>query len=130
MGVDLGVVPGSALKFTGLRGGLGRIKTWADEIDDTAEGEVVANDLRKLLRMGLGVVSARAEIGDREANSFYAEARAGAEPQGFCHLVGRLRGKPQSREKLRQPANGNVWTSLAPSPPDFMPPRMLMKRRL
>jgi hypothetical protein len=59
---------------------LSRIEAWTDEIEDAAEGEVIANDLRKLGGMSFGIVVARTEVSDGEANFFYAEARAGAEP--------------------------------------------------
>jgi hypothetical protein len=63
-----------------LGGGRGGIKAGTDEIEDAAEGEVVANDLRELGGVSFGIIVARTEVGDGEANFFYAEARAGAEP--------------------------------------------------
>ena len=78
--VDLGVGPRGALEFAWLRGSLGGIETRADEIEDAAEREIVADDLGELLRMDFGVVRARAEVGYSEADFIDAEARACAEP--------------------------------------------------
>ena len=80
MGIDLGIGPGGVLEFGGLRGRLSGVKARADEIEDAAEGEVIAHDLGELLRVGFCVVSARAEVGHRQANLFNAEAGACAEP--------------------------------------------------
>jgi hypothetical protein len=84
--VDLGVGPRGALEFAGLRWGLGWIETRADEIEDSAEGEIVADDLREFLGVGFGIVGARAKVGYREADFVYAEAGACAEPSFLALL--------------------------------------------
>jgi hypothetical protein len=78
--LDLWVGPGCVLEFGGLGGRLRGIETGADEIEDAAEGEVVANDLGELLGMNLRVVSAGGEIGYCEADFIDAEAGADAKP--------------------------------------------------
>ena len=84
--VDLGVGPRGALEFAWLRGRLGWIETRADEIEDSAEGEVIADDLRELLGMNLGVVSAWPEVGYSQADFIDAKTCACAEPGLFALL--------------------------------------------
>ena len=86
VGVDLGIGPGGALQFAGLRGGLGRIETWADEIEDSTEGEVVADDLGELLGMNFRIVSAWPEIGYCQADFIDPKACASAKPSLFALL--------------------------------------------
>src|SRR5712675_934789 len=83
VGVDLGGGPIGVVKLGGLGGNLGGIEAGADEIDDTTELQVVADDLGEELRMRLGGIFARGEIGNGQARLFYAEAGAGGEP-GLC----------------------------------------------
>jgi hypothetical protein len=56
------------------------IETGADEIENAAELEVVANDLGEELRVRFCGVVARREIGDGYARLFDTEASARAEP--------------------------------------------------
>jgi hypothetical protein len=59
---------------------LSGVKARADQVEDAAEGEVIAHDLGKLLRVGFCVVGARAEVGYGKANFIDAEAGAYPEP--------------------------------------------------
>jgi hypothetical protein len=65
---------------------LSGIKARADEIEDAAEGQVIAHDLGELLRVGFCVVGARAEVGYGKANFIDAEAGACPEP-GLLSLL-------------------------------------------
>jgi hypothetical protein len=65
---------------------LGGIEAWAYEIENAAEGEIVADNLGELLGMDFGVVRAGAEVSYGDADSFYAESRACSKPSLFALL--------------------------------------------
>ena len=72
-----------------------RIETGADEIEDAAELEIVADDLSEECGMVFGGVGARSKIGNGEARFFYAETGAGLEPRLL------RAGRTRSEEKRR-----------------------------
>jgi hypothetical protein len=78
------------------------IEAGADEIENAAELQVVADDLREKLRVRFGGVNLRSEIGDGYARLFDAEASAGLKPG--------LRRSPawHKQSTQQQNANGNA----------------------
>ena len=80
VGVGWGIGPGEVAEFGWLRRRLWRIEAGADEVDDTAELEVVTDNLGEERGVIFGLVGAWGEVGDGEAGLFVAEAGAGAEP--------------------------------------------------
>src|SRR5258705_274118 len=80
VGVDLGGGPIGIVQLGGLGGNLGGIEAGTDEIHDAAELQVVADRLGEELRMWLGGILVRSEIGYCQARFVYAEAGAGTEP--------------------------------------------------
>src|SRR5712671_3322882 len=97
VGVDLGGGPIGIVQLGWLRGNLCGIEAGADEIHDAAELQVVADYLGEELRMRLGGVLARGEIGYCQARLFYAEAGAGTEP--ILLLCGCAARKKQQAER-------------------------------
>src|SRR2546423_8070307 len=67
IGVELRRGPVFILQFGGLRRSLRRIKAGADEVKNAAELQVVANNLRKELRMRFGVIPSWRKVSDRHA---------------------------------------------------------------
>jgi hypothetical protein len=75
------------------------IKAGADKLDDAAELQVVANDLREELRMGFGIIGARCEIGNGHAGLVYAEASTARKPG--------LRRSPSRHKQPTKQQNAN-----------------------
>src|SRR5882762_7987521 len=97
VGVDLRGGPIGIVQLGGLGGNLGGVEAGADEIHDAAELQVVPDDLGEELRMWLGGILVRSEIGYCQARFVYAEAGAGtrseehtSELQSHLNLVCRL----------------------------------------
>lgn len=81
VGVHGRIGPGEIAKFAGLRRKIGGgVKTGADEFDDAAEGEIVANDGCEESGVIGGVIGLGNEGGDGDARLIDAEAGADAEP--------------------------------------------------
>src|SRR5256885_14302242 len=77
IGVELRRGPVFILQFGGLRRSLRRIEARADQVQNAAELQVVANNLRKELRMRFGVIPPRREIRDCDTGLLPSKAWAG-----------------------------------------------------
>src|SRR6266852_272010 len=80
VGVNLRRGPVGSAKLGRNRGDLCGIEAGTDEVDYTAELQVVANDLGEKLGVRFGVISAGSEIRDRHAGLVDAQASAGGKP--------------------------------------------------
>ena len=87
--------PGEIAQLGRLRRSLRRIKTRADQFEDAAELEIVADDLSEQGGMILGLIRAWSEVGDCDTRLFESQAGTGFDP------VLRTRG---ARQTQRAPA--------------------------
>jgi hypothetical protein len=76
------------LKFTWLAGNLQRIHAGTNEIDDSAEVEIGADDVTELFAEWLGGRICGAEIGYGDAVFCGAHVGASGEPCGLLGLLG------------------------------------------
>jgi len=79
-----------------------RIKAGTNEVENTAEAEIIANDLRELGGMSFCGVSLRRKISDGDTRFFDTEARTGAEPILLLRSRGTCSHEQANDQKCRQ----------------------------
>src|SRR5580692_69359 len=101
VGVHGRIGPGEIAEFTGLRRKIGGgIKTGANEFDDAAEGEIVANDSGEKSGVIGGAIGLGNEGGNGDARLIDAEAGADAEPVlGGCGKSDKNKKSKERRER-------------------------------
>src|SRR5580692_7834957 len=80
VGFDLRISPSGVLEFGRLTERLRGVETGTDEVEDAAEGEIIANDLGKLVGVSLSIVGAGTKAGDGHANFFSTQTSACVKP--------------------------------------------------
>ena len=101
VGVHGRIGPGEIAEFTGLRRKIGGgIETGANEFDDAAEGEIVANDGGEESGVIGGAIGLGNEGGNGDARLIDAEASAGTKPWlGFLGGCGKGDKNKKSKER-------------------------------
>jgi len=122
VGVHGRIGPGEIAEFAGLRRKIGGgIKTGADEFDDAAEGEIVANDGGEEGGVIGGVIGLGNKSGNGDARLVDAEAGAGTKPWlGFLAGCGKSDENKKRKERRKRNAvlfhgqeclrSGTGWT--------------------
>ena len=98
-GVGWSIGPREVAKLGRLRGSLGRIKTGADEIQYSAELEIVTDDLSKQSRVIFCLVSARSKVRDGKARLLQPQTGAGLDP---VLRAGRKRDAGEQQKKYEK----------------------------